>query len=907
MVRHINISRSSLRVAGAVFAIFGVLSLSACSDSGDTAGGGQDDIAAFPTLDTGGGSTDVGATPDASTPVGGCQSDADCADQPSPNACLEPTCNVATGGCIFTSVMTGTACDDGDGCTKGTICSNGECVGGQPVDCVDEDPCTVDSCTGDGVCQHVPDPFCCTPDCEGKVCGPNGCGGTCGDCPHGTACGASGLCEVACTADCAGKVCGDDGCGGSCGGCPDGLSCDASGTCVDLGCTPDCAGKVCGQDGCGGTCGPACGPGQSCQNGQCVQGGCDPVCDWVECGDDGCGGSCGVCAANEVCAQGLCTPDGPGGTGTCQGQCGDSAFDGSCYCDQGCASFGDCCDDFCDYCSALNPNECGGCQGSCDGKQCGDDGCGGSCGSCGAGLVCLSGSCEASAGGNNCDEALQLAVDEPYQGDTTGATDAFFFEEGGCPDLVTANDPGGSDQVFKFIAPSSGNYTFELDVVDSVWLNLFVVRECSNPDTSVVACFGDSTIFTEEVNVWIDAGDSVAVIVDSDTWGATESGAYTLTVSEYDPCPWADCDGNACGDNGCDEGAVCGQCLGSDVCNSSNQCVEPGAGDSCEMPMPIKGDLPLIIQGSTEDPGTTNYFAYDEGMCVGNLDDTEGNTAVDQVWSFTPSQSGNYTFEIDSWNSFSGIITYLMGACDSEAMGCLGGLPYYDSDPLTAFLQKNKTYHLVVDGYDGASTPDGEYAITVDEYQACWSADCAGKECGDNGCNEGALCGVCPEGTVCGGGTCYDAEEGNTCEDAFFVSVSATEPHQSSHDSSYATNDYAKSYDECSPFSASTGSEGEDQAFFVMFEDPGTYRITVQPLESWYAALYVINGSCSDLASDCIGSEDFGSQWSGATVEVEVSAFDSLYVIVDGDTDNSWTSENGPYTFEVEALPGALP
>ena len=139
------------------------------------------------------------------------------------------------------------------------------------------------------------------------------------------------------------------------------------------------------------------------------------------------------------------------------------------------------------------------------------------------------------------------------------------------------------------------------------------------------------------------------------------------------------------------------------------------------------------------------------------------------------------------------------------------------------------------------------------------------------------------------------------------MTVSATEPHQSNHDSSYATNDYAKAYGECSPFSASTGSEGEDQAFFVMFEDPGTYRITVTPLDSWYAALYVVTGSCSDLESNCIGSKDFGSQWSGATMEVEVSAFDSLYVIVDGDTDHSWTSENGPYTFEVEALPGAMP
>ncbi|HMJ12405.1 MAG TPA: family 16 glycosylhydrolase [Polyangiaceae bacterium] len=36
----------------------------------------------------------------------------------------------------------------------------------------------------------------CTPACSGKVCGPNGCGGSCGSCPSGQACNTSGQCSV---------------------------------------------------------------------------------------------------------------------------------------------------------------------------------------------------------------------------------------------------------------------------------------------------------------------------------------------------------------------------------------------------------------------------------------------------------------------------------------------------------------------------------------------------------------------------------------------------------------------------------------------------------------------------------------------------------------------------------------
>jgi hypothetical protein len=69
----------------------------------------------------------------------------------------------------------------------------------------------------------------CTPNCAGRACGDNGCGGSCGTCTSGT-CSAQGSCV--CTPNCAGRACGDNGCGGSCGPCTSGQSCGATGQCT---------------------------------------------------------------------------------------------------------------------------------------------------------------------------------------------------------------------------------------------------------------------------------------------------------------------------------------------------------------------------------------------------------------------------------------------------------------------------------------------------------------------------------------------------------------------------------------------------------------------------------------------------------------------------------------------------
>jgi len=107
-----------------------------------------------------------------------------------------------------------------------------------------------------------------------------------------------------CVPQCEGKQCGPDGCGGKCGSCTGTDVCNMeTGQCVP--CEPKCEGKQCGPDGCGGTCGTCTGT-DVCneETGQCVP--CEPKCDGKECGPDGCGGECGTCPSDKP----VCTKEG---------------------------------------------------------------------------------------------------------------------------------------------------------------------------------------------------------------------------------------------------------------------------------------------------------------------------------------------------------------------------------------------------------------------------------------------------------------------------------------------------------------------------------------------------------------------------------------------------------------------
>ena len=190
----------------------------------------------------------------------------------------------------------------------------------------------------------------CAPTCGARVCGDDGCGGSCGACEGGQECSSEGQCAaVPCVPACADRACGPDGCAGSCGTCIDGQECSADGHCATSGCVPACGGKSCGADGCGASCG-TCDDGEMCsEDGQCAPPPCAPACDGKACGADGCGGSCGVCAGGQECSA--------------EGECATVA-----------------------------------CVPACAGKDCGDDGCGGSCGGCDDADPCTVDVCDEGAG-----------------------------------------------------------------------------------------------------------------------------------------------------------------------------------------------------------------------------------------------------------------------------------------------------------------------------------------------------------------------------------------------------------------------------------------------------------------------------------------------------------------------------
>jgi len=276
------------------------------------------------------------------------------------------------GQCVFVN-CDGVECGD-DGCDgscglckeeDNEFCSAGQCV------CTDAE-CGELCCAPGEVCYEA---ACCTPDCTGKVCGSDGCGGQCiPGCDDGKGCTADdctdGACSYPVTEGCLidgecvagegedpdefcmycdpaqtvddwspktdGVTCGinADCQGGACAcmyeECLD-ACCDNGQICFgDQCCLPDCGGKECGKDGCGGVCGELVGecpgPQDECIEGACI---CQPACDGKQCGPDGCDGSCGDCGEGNECQEGICwgsCGDGVCGDGetctSCPGDCG---------------------------------------------------------------------------------------------------------------------------------------------------------------------------------------------------------------------------------------------------------------------------------------------------------------------------------------------------------------------------------------------------------------------------------------------------------------------------------------------------------------------------------------------------------------------------------------------------------
>ena len=339
---------------------------------------------------------------------------------------------VNEGACDDANPCTDDFCDPGEGCSHETLPDGAVCPGGPQYSCLD------------GQCT-------CIPSCEGKECGADGCGGSCGIClPEcgngecspleschtcaydcGLCCG-DGACQeefaetcATCQADC-GFCCGDGMCQEAhfetCLTCPaDCGACCGDGECEPatgencLVCAADC-GDCCGDGECNALTGEsACNCADDCQP-ECGDGCCSPGEDAQSCAGDcgeGCGDGecdhesgetcltclkdCGTC-----CGDGKCAPDAGETCQVCPADCGKCCGDGSCdgeggeSCQTCAADCGNCCGN--SLCEVWFGEECQSCPPDC-GLCCGDgacqDGVGENCATCQAdcGLCCGDGDC----------------------------------------------------------------------------------------------------------------------------------------------------------------------------------------------------------------------------------------------------------------------------------------------------------------------------------------------------------------------------------------------------------------------------------------------------------------------------------------------------------------------------------
>ena len=609
----------------------------------------------------------------------------------------------------------------------------------------------------------------CTPKCDDKQCGDDGCGGSCGECANSRVCD-GGQCRV-CTPACeGGQQCGDDGCGGSCGTCASGQTCQLpEGECVQVKDNSTCKGN-CGSSrelGDGSLCScsvKGCGKKIPCcpdTVAECLS--CKAQCTGKTCGDDGCGGTCGTCAAGTMCKLGNCV-----GTFGCKGRCGtfnswdfdtlsSVNFGKGCSCSAKCLIEGNCCVDYVLQCGTY-------CEPFCTDRQCGDNGCGGSCGSCASGA-----SCDADSGRcvkvDSCKG--QCGVSKVSASSAAGACSCVLNDCAGvtsgpgvcCPDACakcgTKSGCVGSCGAYGINPESSLKCSCKAgcDTADPAG----PLGEVCCPDfklacgTCVRECKGRQ------------CGDDGC----GGVCGTCESGDF---CSESGHCSALDCAGRTCGPGA--TGGSCGTCADDDVCIAT-----PNGGATCAAAVGCVGRCGA--DGQQTDGKTCSCRAdcvAAKNCCAGYLQACPacktrcaGRNCGDDGCGGSCGTCGGSKTCIDGVcaapKTCANRCGYDSVTPDGEACSCASYCDAYgnccpdmkEQCPATTGC-KGRCGQLSLSAagascscrFDCAKTGD----CCSDATARCGICQpyCVNKQCGDDGC--GGTCGSCPQGSTCKANQC---------------------------------------------------------------------------------------------------------------------------------------------------------
>ncbi|TNF36092.1 MAG: hypothetical protein EP329_05550 [Deltaproteobacteria bacterium] len=526
----------------------------------------------------------------------------------------------------------------------------------------------------------------------------------------------------------------------------------------------------------------------------------------------------------------------------------------------------------------------GPCFPDCSGRICGDDGCAGSCGECASGTVCDDGGQCVAPLGDRC--GLPFVIDAtslPFSWSGTTATpDA-------TPTFGTSLDCGPNgfvvgqaspDQVFAFTPVVSGVYTVRLEAAFDALLS--VRAGCSEDD---VTCLGvDGEIDGDEtVRVYLEAGSDYTVVVDGFGNSVAERGAYTLTVDA--PCQRS-CGERVCGEDGC--GLTCGECP-EGACAPAGTCVAAQTlpGNQCETAF-VVGPVPFAGAGNTL--YASDAMALPAAACGASYPDL-GIGTPDQIWRFQVPASGTYRFELDA--TFYGALWILRDCGAAADAACLGVAAGDTHGAISLALAEGDQVRIVVDGTSAAVTPlRGPYVLRISD--AC-TPSCEGRDCGPDGC--GGECGTCGEGLACNAaeGQCVGATEvvGNRCENP--LPITAVPAHRAGTTVG-RTADYSVPAGACPGIEGAWGEAAGDTVYAFTPPAAGSYVVTLDA--DFDSLLYVVR-DCADVAASCVAGDDvFGIGSESVTLTVEDVS--PLFIVVDGYSNLGPVS--GAFELFVEAL-----
>ena len=398
----------------------------------------------------------------------------------------------------------------------------------------------------------------CVPDCNGKECGDDGCGGTsCGKCTGDLVCSADFLCVPDCDAACEGLTCGDGGTDGACdcGACEPGYACSNEGTC-SAACGELCDGLECGVAG---------------EDGECDCGGCD---EHYMCVDGSCEVDC-----DAACAMAECTPEWAMDLCDC-GSCddGNPCTDDSCQVDGSCTFAGldgIACDDG-DACTTEGLCQSGVCVAQpvvCDDENpCTDDACDADTGEC----VFAPNNVDCDDGdvctvGDECGDGLCAGTPVDCQCETDADCDK--LEDGDLCNGTLYCDTTLVQQICK--------------------VNPATVVECPEPDADDpdAPCLQPSCE-PETGECGLAEDNEGFPCADANLCDVADYCEKGLCVGGVD----ANCnDGNLCTDDACDPMIGCVQTPNEDPCEDGDPCT---IGDQCVDGACVHGPPPVCDDGN---------------------------------------------------------------------------------------------------------------------------------------------------------------------------------------------------------------------------------------------------------------------------------------------------------------------